>query len=140
MSNATTSSAPSDFVTLPSGGALFSAEQMDPVALVRTRQLWSTDGTEAGTQPVIADNTTVALDPKLLTPFGTQVLFAAKDEFGSRVLWVTDGTEANTLPLQTTTFASIVDPRDFTVFAGGSITSPFVIFTADDGEGGLTWL
>jgi len=126
-----------EYAGLPSGDVLFSAvQQTDPLTNTRISQLWKTDGTEAGTVPLIADNTSIALNPTELTSFGTHVLFRADDEFGSSVLWITDGTGANTVPVQTSTFESIVSPRDFTVFEGGSITSPFVIFTADDGEGG----
>jgi ELWxxDGT repeat protein len=136
MVDAAAPSDPAGFAAMADGSVLFAASSDDPVSQIRVRQLWRTDGTEAGTVPLIADNTSIALNPTELTSFGTHVLFRADDEFGSSVLWITDGTGANTVPVQTSTFESIVSPRDFTVFEGGAITSPFVIFTADDGAGG----
>ena len=129
--NAYTESRPADFAALPDGTVLFAAISNDPVSYAPVRQLWRTDGTTDGTRPVITGDTTLALDPDQLTTFGTHVLFQS-----GGVLWITDGTEANTVPVQTSSFESIVDPRDFTVFDGPDVTSPFVIFTADDGAGG----
>jgi ELWxxDGT repeat protein len=137
--NAFTQSDPDGFAALADGTVLFAATWDDPVSQFRVRQLWRTDGTSAGTQPVIADNTAVALSPDLLTTFGTRMLFRADDETGRRVLWITDGTAANTVPVLSTLFeqqATIPDPGDITVFEGAGVTSPFVIFTADDGVGG----
>jgi len=138
QSNTFTASEPYGFAALPDDTVLFAASRTDPTTFVREQGLWRTDGTEAGTVPVVASfgagfQTSA---PGGMTAFGGQVLFAAGDQSGNRILWVTDGTEANTVPVQTSTFQSIAFPRDFTVFDGPLVTSPFVIFTADDGADG----
>ena len=129
-----TSSDPADFAALPDGTVLFSAQSPDQTIPVG-RALWRTDGTAAGTVPVLATGLGDS-GPTGMTACGDRVLFRADDGVGNPVLWVTDGTAANTVMVQTTTFRSIVDPRLFTVFDGPLVTSPFVIFTADDGAGG----
>jgi ELWxxDGT repeat protein len=70
------------------------------------RQLWATDGTEAGTHKVRQINSHVindgehdvpaSADPDFLVRLGGAVLFAADDGLSGRELWVTNGTEAGT--------------------------------------------
>jgi len=73
------------------------------------RELWATDGTEAGTRQV-RDIDQQDLDqggesflpssPDFLMRLGGVVLFAADDGLTGRELWVTDGTEAGTRRLR----------------------------------------
>jgi ELWxxDGT repeat protein len=136
QTDASTTSDPGGFAALPGGTVLFAAQTVDQTTQLVVRQLWRTDGTETGTEPVITDNTVVALNPKNLSTFGTSVLFSANDTGGRPILWVSDGTQGNTRAVQTTALDTIVDPRQFTAFEGPLVTSPYVIFTADDGAGG----
>ena len=64
------------------------------------RELWATDGTDAGTRQV-ADIRPGALGsfPDLLTPVGDDLYFFADDGAHGRELWVTDGTPGGTRPV-----------------------------------------
>lgn len=61
------------------------------------RELWKTDGTEAGTLLVKDLNTLGDSSPTALVGFQNQVFFAADDGAQGRELWKSDGTEAGTL-------------------------------------------
>lgn len=62
-------------------------------------ELWSTDGTSAGTQPVFAIDGTEGLDPNLPTVVGNLMYFLRKAANDHWVLWRTDGTNSGTLQL-----------------------------------------
>jgi ELWxxDGT repeat protein len=60
-------------------------------------ELWSTDGTDAGTFPLDVPNPGPSSSyPGNLQAFGTGALFNATDASGQRTLWYTDGTVAGT--------------------------------------------
>lgn len=61
------------------------------------RWLWTSDGMEAGTTPLVGAGTQ-PLDPRELTPFAGRMYFAAHDTGGSFHVWVSDGTDAGTHP------------------------------------------
>ena len=84
------SSGPIAFVDL-GGVAVFSATDS------RGRELWVTDGTEAGTR-ILRDLCPGSCDgaPQSLTPFGGGVLFAGNDSVAGTELWFTDGTPEGT--------------------------------------------
>jgi ELWxxDGT repeat protein len=91
---------PHDFIDF--GGATYfvATDSLDVVGAVGY-EVWTTDGTAAGTH-VLKD-----LYPGIsgsmagqLTPFGSTLVFAAG--FGQTVLHKTDGTEAGTVPVRTT--------------------------------------
>ena len=84
------------------------------------RELWFSDGTEAGTRPVknlvpgpsspdIAD----------LTPWGGRIFFTAKTTAEGRELWATDGTAEGTVLVEDLLRGPMSsDPSDLTVFGG----------------------
>jgi len=59
-------------------------------------QIWSTDGTELGTQMLKVINAPGGCDPDHLTVFGNSMYFVANNGSQGAELWVTDGTEAGT--------------------------------------------
>jgi len=106
------------------------------------RELWSTDGTPAGTRRVKDVNPGLPDgNPSQLVLVGNRVFFQAIDNANGTELWRTDGTE------QGTELVRDIDPRipfpglprssfpfDFTPFADR------LFFTADDGSnGGELW-
>jgi len=61
--------------------------------------LWSSDGTQAGTAPVVPDGSPARpLDPMHLTPFAGALFFGANDLSARSSLWRSDGTESGTAP------------------------------------------
>ena len=109
------------------------------------RELWVSDGTEAGTNLVKdinpnSNSFTYGSDysaPRYLTEFNSKLYFSAGDGEHGRELWVTDGTEAGTNLVKDINPSNDSDgntypsePRDFTE-AGDKL-----YFTADDGEHG----
>ena len=61
------------------------------------RELWRTDGFEAGTQRVKDINPGAgSSNPESLTTLGQRLIFAATDGAGDRELWISDGTSAGT--------------------------------------------
>jgi ELWxxDGT repeat protein len=123
------SSDPNQFTPLADGRVLFTANDV-----VHGRELWVTDGTEAGTRMLrdigLGGNTS---GPEKLTalPNGT-VLFTADNGQNGRELWVTNGTETGTRLLkdiQGGTAASQIS--DFNLLPNGR-----VLFTANDGAHG----
>ncbi len=96
---------PKDFITV-SGTTFFTAT--DSIA---GRELWKTDGTEAGTVRVkdifpgsndlIHKNLTNDSNPRNLTNVGGSLFFIATDRIGGiESLWKSDGTEAGTIPVK----------------------------------------
>ena len=63
----------------------------------QNRELWVTDGTEAGTEMVrdinLGEN---ASNPGWLTSLGSKVYFVATDGIHGNELWVSDGTSSGT--------------------------------------------
>ncbi|MBL7682718.1 MAG: T9SS type A sorting domain-containing protein [Flavipsychrobacter sp.] len=80
---------------------LFSAHSARSLYSAIGRELWATDGTEAGTVliknintgPQFANNS----NPDFFTIYNGKVYFAATTHTNGRELWVTDGTEAGTV-------------------------------------------
>ena len=61
--------------------------------------LWSSDGTPAGTAPVVPEGSELRpFDPTHLTPFQGAIFFDAEDASGEEVLWRSDGTAEGTRP------------------------------------------
>ena len=125
---------PSLFEAVVLGGRLFLAADDDLLG----RQLWSTDGTPAGTRLVRdANQGQGGWDPEQLVVSGNRVFFRARDTTHGTELWSTDGTEQGTGLVQDIDpgMQSSGSPRDsllfdFTPFAGR------LFFTADDGSNG----
>ncbi len=55
-------------------------------------ELWTSDGTSAGTLQLIDIHPTQGSHPRMMTPLGRQLFFSAEDGTNGRELWVTDGT------------------------------------------------
>jgi ELWxxDGT repeat protein len=109
------------------------------------RELWRSDGSEAGTSLVLDLNPGEAgADPQELSTEGALLLFSAADGSGSRGLWQSDGSAAGTQPAATPAAAAPpaasaapplpswprIDPASRT-----SIGST-VFFAANDGSSG----
>ncbi len=96
------------------------------------RELWSSDGTAAGTRMVLdllpgAEGSV----PSDLVVLEDRLLFAADDGVHGRELWVSDGTAAGTHPLELRPGVRGADPQGLRAI--GSV----VVFSADDGVHGL---
>lgn len=78
-------------------------------------EIWSTDGTPAGTGPAVSAGTAQSgmLDPLLLTAAGGRLYFqarrAADGRTGPLLPWVSDGTDAGTMPLADAAFEEFED-------------------------------
>ena len=82
------------------------------------RNLWVTDGTDAGTSELaVANANSGGIAPTFLTTFGALVAFNGTDAAGHTSLWITDGTAAGTSELSV--------PG---AFSGGLIPGPPVVF------------
>ena len=107
-------SSPEDYTVLNSL-LFFSAE-----TLTGGRELWVTDGTNAGTNLVLDINSGGAdSNPKDLVALNNQLYFTADDGIsGGRELWVSDGTSAGTQPMKNlNAIADDLDnPENLTVF------------------------
>jgi ELWxxDGT repeat protein len=76
------------------GGRLYFAAEAAPTG----RELWATDGTEAGTVLVVDLNPgTVGSVPRFLTVHGGELYFSATTDATGDELWRTDGSEAGTV-------------------------------------------
>ena len=133
-SNDPNNSAPSDFVAL--GDTLIFTATDDQSG----REIWKSDGTEAGTEIVRdihtgTDNGGAPNDsfPGLLTLHNGEVYFVADDGVHGAELWKTDGTEQGTelvRDIQSGTEGAFTNADS--MISNGS----FLIFTADDGTTG----
>ncbi|HEY2289324.1 MAG TPA: ELWxxDGT repeat protein [Thermoanaerobaculia bacterium] len=111
-----------DAVAAPWGGFLFAATDG-----VHGTELWSTDGTAAGTTDLGGG----ATSPFELTAVNSKVVFAAIDAAHGTEVWVTDGTPGGTQLLQDVRAGSpSSDPRELTAVGGQ------VFFHAADGVHG----
>jgi len=98
----------------------------------RGTELWTSDGTEAGT--VIVADLSQALpiggprssDPADIVAWKSGVLFTATDGSSPRKMWMTDGSKDGTFPVQ----PYITNPSHLVVGAGG-------VFCAGESEGQL---
>jgi ELWxxDGT repeat protein len=92
-------------------------------------ELWSSDGTAAGTGRVADVNPGAASsNPSQLTALGAKVFFAANDGTHGQELFVTDGTAAGTSLVKDINFGPNGSSPQNLFVAGGKL-----FFTADDG-------
>ena len=98
-------------------------------------ELWRSDGTAAGTVPVL-DLPDADLDPRDLVAVGKYIWFSADADDGTgREPWLSDGTADGTRLVNDLAPDGASDPGDFIGFRGR------VAFIADDGEHGRElWL
>lgn len=82
-------------------------------------ELWTSDGTVAGTQQVIDLNGTAAASPENLIGAGTSMFFTARKGF-QRTLWRTEGTPESTLELFDSTVTELQPLGDRVAFLGTS--------------------
>jgi len=102
------------------------------------RELWKSDGTDAGTVMVKDIRTDTASYgeplgsiPQSLTSAGGILLFTADDSIGGRELWKSDGTEAGTVMVRDINPGPVgSDPSDLTSVNG------ILYFAADNGRHG----
>lgn len=100
---------PSGFVPVQ-GGICFAA-----TTLGGGSRLWRSDGTRAGTAPLAV----VGLgSPRLLSPFGTRVLFAAGANPLDQRVWISDGTVAGTQALLPS--PTPINPSAFVALGNGT--------------------
>jgi ELWxxDGT repeat protein len=98
---------------------------------INGRELWKSDGTEAGT--VLVKNirsSSSSGNPRNLVAMGNTLYFSANDGTNGRELWKSDGTEAGTVLVKNIHPTSSSDPEYLTVL--GSI----LYFSADNGTNG----
>jgi ELWxxDGT repeat protein len=123
---------PDQFTSLPDGRVLFVANDG-----LHGRELWTTDGTEAGTRllrDIGTGDGTTGPDQLTALPDG-RVLFTADNGTTGRELWVTDGSLGGTRLLKDIhAGAAGSGIGDFTAVAGGRF-----VFSADDGVHGQEW-
>lgn len=100
------------------------------------RELWVSDGTDAGTRMVkdINPGTADAI-PMYMTAFNNKILFSAF-QGNANELWITDGTEAGTTMLKDINPGSgASDPANFTVYNGKAYFSAIAA-----GSGNELWV
>ena len=96
-------------------------------------ELWTSDGTEEGTQLVqdINPNGGQSNSRGSIVSFGDVVLFGANDGVNGRELWQTDGTQAGTSQLVD------VRPGSLSGFFGSlTLSGSFAYFTGNNGDSG----
>jgi ELWxxDGT repeat protein len=121
-------SSPSELV--PLGDLLLFAASELPSVEGADRELWTSDGTPAGTRRLVdiwPGNG--GSNPRYLTRVGDRVYFAANDGTGAEP-WLTDGTAAGTRMLKDIQPGGGSDPHDFVVSDG------IVFFVATDSAHG----
>jgi ELWxxDGT repeat protein len=119
-----------DGMAVLNGRALFAAYD----ATNETVDLWTTDGTAAGTSELMVANANAleGLSPTDLTTLGNEVVFNGLDADGESGLWVSDGTAAGTHELTGIANASTnFEPAALTVIGNE------IYFNANDAEGNV---
>src|SRR5262249_57775642 len=112
-SNGSESSDP-EYLAVVGGTLFFSAYDGPQGGGTHDRELWKSNGTEAGTQMVEDINTSAYSEPRYMTNVGGTLFFSADDgTHGREVCKSTDGTGADT---------DLV--ADLNASAGGSPTQP----------------
>jgi RNA polymerase sigma factor (sigma-70 family) len=99
---------------------------------VHGRQLWKSDGTEAGTRMVkqIAPNGKDA-NPNMLTDVNGTLFFAAGDGTHCRKLWTSDGTEAGTVPIDKDFFPDSVPAKPVQWLMNLTVVDGLLFFVAE---------
>ncbi len=112
-------------VLTPFNGKLYFSADVDG------RELWMSDGTEAGTEQVIAirPSSSFGSNPSDLTVAGDQLFFSANDPDLGSSLWVSDGTTEGTNILPINSLGG--SPAHITA------VGERVFFRANDGNSGL---
>ncbi|RLS69737.1 MAG: hypothetical protein DWI01_07975, partial [Planctomycetota bacterium] len=129
----TNSSAPGDLVT--AGNLAYFTATSD----THGGELWTTDGTAAGTRMVRDIATTPeawrSSDPTSLTPFGNLLYFVAEATPGQAAIWRTDGTTAGTVQVSARDWSTyqVQPPGALTV----SRNKLFFVAPIDSGDYGL---
>ena len=96
------------------------------------KELWKSDGTEAGTVQVKNISNSFSSNPAGLTVIGSTCYFSAGGDTGGSELWKSDGTEAGTVLVKDIRPGSgSSSPGDF-----ASVGST-LYFTANDGTNGI---
>ena len=139
--NGSGDSSPKNFVEYD-GGVYFSADDG-----TNGFELWTTDGTEAGTELVKNINTTAgkSSSPREFVVHDGLLYFTAQDATHGRELWVTDGTTGGTELFKDIFQGSIGSGvGSLTVFdngTAGDTTDDILYFTANDGVNGMeVWM
>ncbi len=114
------------------GGTLFFAAEDG----FHPRELWNSDGTEAGTVPVMgSDPSDGASFPAELVDVGGTLFFTAIDGTHGRELWTSDGTEPGTVMVKDIHPGDRYSSPNYLTDVGGTL-----FFTANDGtHGGELW-
>jgi ELWxxDGT repeat protein len=96
-------------------------------------QLWTSDGTEAGTH-LVKDlgPPNVGSSVRSLLVLGGSIYFVGEDGIHGRQLWKSDGTEVGTLPI-----TEIRKGLQNSIFGGLAESRGLLFFTADDGASGF---
>lgn len=118
-------------VIMPNNHVLFVAENT-----TYGKELWITDGTEAGTKMIKDINTgtgsSVHTEPFVL--MGNKVFFAANNNINGKELWVTDGTEAGTRMIKDINTNGDSSPLNLAQFNGK------IYFSAENEKGKKLWV
>jgi ELWxxDGT repeat protein len=101
---------------------------------INGRELWKSDGTEAGTVLVKDINAGTSSSPSNLTAVGNTLYFTANDNINGIELWSSDGTAAGTVLIQASqgginAGSSSSNPFNLTAFGDNTL-----YFTANDGK------
>jgi trimeric autotransporter adhesin len=108
------------------GNVYFAATAADGTA----RELWKSNGTEAGTVMVKDIKPGASSSPSYITNVNGTLYFAANDGVHGTELWKSDGTEAGTVMVKDINPSGGSFPEDLTNVNGA------LYFTADDGVHG----
>ena len=132
----------------PYGGRVFFSASnvfVPEFSVVTNEELWSTDGTAAGTQLAaeIAPAFGLGSSPREYVSLGDRVVFSALSGFGLRSLWVSDGTLLGTTavsdpaqPLPLTESDLLFDFSGQAVFAGTDPANGRELWRTDGTSGG----
>ncbi|MFN7134689.1 MAG: ELWxxDGT repeat protein, partial [Myxococcales bacterium] len=103
------------------------------------RELWVSDGTEAGTYEVKDINPgTTSSTPTNLTALGDKLVFTATDGVNGVELWVSDGTMAGTTMLKDVNPAS-TGTTNGSAYGEFTVVGNRLFFVANDGSGLKLW-